>query len=53
MNFLKLTDNLDIIKSICISPNKKYLAICEKLKEDDDLKKKLPTVTVYNIRASL
>lgn len=35
---------------MAISPNKKFMAICEKIKDEDDSKKKYPNVTVYNIK---
>lgn len=51
MSFLPLNESLEKIVSIAISPNKKFIAICEKIRDDDDSKKKYPNVSVYNIKS--
>jgi len=38
---------------MAISPNREFLAICEKINEDDESKKKIPWVSVYEIKKSL
>ena len=50
MSFVKLNDNLDKIICMAISPNKKSVAMCESYSNEEESKKKCPTVTVYNIR---
>ena len=39
---------------MAISPNKEFVAICEKMKDDDnESKKKSPYVSVYEIKKTL
>ncbi|EAR88012.2 WD domain, G-beta repeat protein (macronuclear) [Tetrahymena thermophila SB210] len=52
MAFIKLSENIDKIVSLAISPNKKFIAVCEKLKSEDDGNKKCPQVAIYNIKSS-
>ena len=47
-----LSENLERVVCMTISPNKKFLAICEKLKDEDDSKRKCPFVQVYNIKSA-
>lgn len=54
MSFLKLSDNLEKIHCMTISNNKKFIAVCEETKDDyEEGKKKYPSVSVYDIKASL
>ncbi len=40
--------------SLAISPNKKFVAVCEKMKADEvDTKKKIPSVSIYNIASTI
>jgi hypothetical protein len=36
MAFLRLSENLERIICLAISPNKKFIAVCERLKSDDE-----------------
>jgi len=52
MAFLRLSENIEKIVSLAISPSKKFIAVCERLKNEDDGNKRCPTVSVYNIKSS-
>lgn len=46
MVFIKLSENMDSIACMATSPNKKLLAVSERLKNES-----LPQVTIYNMKA--
>lgn len=52
MAFIRLSENIEKIVSLAISPNKKFIAVCERLKNDEEGIKKCPSVSVYNIKSS-
>ncbi|EGR29862.1 WD repeat protein [Ichthyophthirius multifiliis] len=52
MVFLRLTENLEKIICLTISPNKKFVAVCERLKQDEESFKRFPQVSVYNIKSN-
>ena len=52
MAFIRLSENIDRIVSLAISPSKKFIAVCERLKNDDEGAKRVPCVSVYNIKSS-
>lgn len=52
MAFLRLTENIEKIVSLAISPSKKFIAVCERLKSDEEGIKRIPSVSVYNIKSS-
>ena len=51
MAFMRLSENLEKIVSLAISPNKKYIAVCERLKNSGNQTKICPQVSVYNIKS--
>lgn len=52
MAFLRLSENIEKIVSFAISPSKKFVAVCERLKSEDEGLKRIPSVSVYNIKSS-
>lgn len=44
MKLLKIADNLEEVYSVAFSPNKKYVAICQKLLSIDSTYNKKPVV---------
>jgi hypothetical protein len=44
MKLLKIADNLEEVYSVAFSPNKKYVAICQKLLSIDNTYNKRPVV---------
>ena len=46
MEFIRLSDNLDSIECMCISPHKTHIAICEKPKNENIL-----IMTLYSLKA--
>jgi hypothetical protein len=52
MNFLKLSDNIERIECLTISSNKKWVAVCEKIKKSEDSNQvNVPSVSVYNTKS--
>lgn len=42
MAFLRLSENMERINSMAISPSKKFVAVCERLKSEEDGGKRFP-----------
>lgn len=54
MSFLKLSENLENIHCMTISSNKRFIAICEQTREEgDEGKRRIPSVCVYDIKATI